>query len=62
MLFLVTIFFTKLPSLAALRNGLISLIYFTSLRTCRIFNAKYIVNVDDINLLILGRLGTAGFT
>jgi len=33
MLFLATIFSTKLPSLAASRNGLVPLIYFTSLRT-----------------------------
>jgi len=33
MLFLAIIFFTKLPSLAVLRNGLVPLICFTSLRT-----------------------------
>ena len=62
MLFLATIFFTKLPSLAALYDGLILLIYFISLRTWRIFNAEYIVDVDNIDPLILGRLRAASLT
>ena len=62
MLFLATIFSIKSPSLAALRDGLIPLIYFTSLRTWRIFDAKYTVDVNDMDLLVLGRSGAAGLT
>ena len=62
MLFLAAIFSTKLPSLAASHDGLILLICFMSLRTWQIFDAKYTVNVDDVDLLVLGRLGAAGLT
>ena len=62
MLFLATIFSTKLPSLAASRNGLIPLTCFTSLRTWRIFDAEYIVNINNVDLLIPGHLGAASLT
>ena len=62
MLFSAAIFFTKLLSLAALRNSLILLICFISLCTWQIFNAKYIIDVDNINLFILGCLGAASLT
>ena len=62
MLFLTAIFFIKLPSLATSRNGLILLIYFISLHTWRIFDAKYIVNINNADLLVLGRLRATGLT
>ena len=62
MLFSVTIFFTKLPSLTASHNGSTLLIYFTSLRTWQIFNTKYIVNIDNADPLILNYLEAASLT
>ena len=62
MLFLAAIFSTKLPSLTVLYNSLIPLICFMSLRTWQIFNTKYIIDIDDADPLVLGRLGAASLT
>jgi hypothetical protein len=51
-LFSAAIFLTKLPNLAVLRDTSTPVIRFIRLRTSRIFDIEYIVDVDKVNLLV----------